>query len=269
MSEGNQLTVRNNPLPVIHKVEDLMSIGHMFEQSGMFGCSQQGQGMVLAMTCIQEGMTPLQFIERYHIVEGRPSMRADAMLARLLELGGSYEVVARDPDRASIKATFRGATYTSTLTWLDAQNEPFTKDRSGKVKNNWASPRSRMQMLWARVVSDAVRVVCPLANFGSYTEEEIRDMVPTPSTAHADTEQASVQPLKVVEPAEVIPPETQSASVDFNVMPIGKFKGKPWGEFTDRQLENALNLANEAILDGHKAAIRTEIDKRQAAGGAQ
>lgn len=275
MSENNQLTVRHSLMPVIHKIDDLVQIGKMFEESGMFGCSQQGQGTVLAMTCIQEGMTPLQFIERYHIVEGRPSMRADAMLARLLELGGSYQVVARDADKASIEAQFRNAVYTSTLTWADASQEPFTKDRGGKPKHNWATPRSRMQMLWARVVSDAVRVVCPLANFGSYTEEEIRDMAPAPVV---DEPTRTRKPtMTVVEATEVLPPAEKPAQIenvevvgdgtDYSVMPVGKFKGKAWADFTDVQLEKALTLANEAIVEGHKVAIRAELDKRNAAGG--
>ena len=280
------------PLP-INGVQDLITIGQVFEQSGMFGCSQQGQGLVLAMTCHQSGMTPLQFIERYHIVEGRPTMRADAMLARLLELGGTYEVLAREPDRAIIKAKFRAAEFTASLNWQEAQLEPFTKNKRGEIKAPYSTPRSRMQMLWARVVSDAVRTVCPLANFGAYTPEEVSDFelerarpadvvsARTPAIVSVDEPPAAAATkLEVLPPAaaatklEVLPPaiagDAQPAAgestPDFSVMPMGKFKGKAWSEFTDNQLANALKLANAEITDGHKVAIQAELTKRQTAG---
>ena len=261
--------------------EEMTRVGQLFEQSGMFGCTQQGQGTVLAMTCLMTGMNPLEFQQTYHIVQGRPTMRADAMLARLLEFGGTYEIIARDADRAAIKATFRDASGTFTLNWQEAQLEPFTKGRDGKPKDNWASPRGRMQMLWARVVSDAVRTVCPLAVRGSYTPEEVIDFDP-PARAHqpapvakpvdqepVPTTEEPSRPLTTPPAKEIVTPEVLPAPgpVDFNVMPAGKFKGKPWTEFTDGQLAKALELDKPEFTTSHKDAVRAEIARR-AQGGA-
>ena len=50
--------------------------------------------------------------------------------------------------------------------------------KDGKTyKDNWATPRSRMQMLWARVVSDGVRTMAPEICSGIYTPEETADIV--------------------------------------------------------------------------------------------
>ena len=53
--------------------------------------------------------------------------------------------------------------------------EDYTKGRNGQLKDNWSTPRRRMQMMWARAVSDGVRTVCPLATRGHYTPEEAVD----------------------------------------------------------------------------------------------
>ena len=67
-------------LPV-KSMNDLAKIGQMIAQSGMAGASNEGQGLIVAMTCHQQGITPLEFIRTYHIIDGKPSMKADAMAA--------------------------------------------------------------------------------------------------------------------------------------------------------------------------------------------
>lgn len=256
------MTEQNNALSIVPGVSDLEKIGALFENSGVFGCTTPGQGFVIAMTCIQSGMTPLKFVQTYNIIEGKPSMRSDAMLSRLLELGGSYEIVNRTPEVASIKATFREATGTFTLTWEEAQEEPFVRTRDGKLKKNWASPRVRMQMLWARAVSDAVRTVCPLANGGSYTPEEIQDF-----SDHVPPRAAESAPAMVAvaaKAAEAIKSEpVEVASVNPDVMPVGKYAGQPWSDFTEKQLQLTLATAKPEITDAHKVSIRAELERRE------
>lgn len=265
---------------------DLALVGKAFESSGMFGCKQEGQGLVLAMSCHMAGMTPIEFIETYHILDGKPTMRADTMLANLLKLGGKYEVIIRDASRACIKASFRDATTTVTLTWDDAKQEPFVYKGDGKtLKTNWATPRARMQMLWARVTSDAVRTVCPLANKGCYTPEEIMDLRSDDSQPAPAEQRKHVAPQAITIPAEtvttppaqkpsdaapvIIQPEViPPAPVDCTVMPIGKQAGKKWTDFGDASLAKALLLPRDQypeLTDGHIAAIQAEIERRKAA----
>jgi len=241
-----------NKLPAISGVSEMIQIGEVFERSGMFGCSQQGQGLLIVMTCIQAGITPLEFIERYHIIDGRPSMRADAMLARFLELGGKYEVIERSAKTAAINCVFRGAQYGARLTWDEASAEPFTKDSKGKIKRNWATPRSRMQMLWARVVSDAVRTVCPLVCQGSYTPEELGDMqADEPRRVDCELEP---EPMRTAKPIEAEP-------VAYNVVPTGRLVGKPYSELTEEQL--AFMSKWDKVTPAHRAAAKLEIENRK------
>ena len=260
----NDLVVKNT-LPV-KSIAELEAIGTLFERSGMFGCTQQGQGLVLAMTCVMENKTPLEVVETYHIIDGRPSKRADAMLASLIELGGSYKIIERSPTCAKIELKYKDASYTETYTWEEAQKEPYVYQKDGKtLKKNWATPRARMQSLWARVTSDGVRVVCPLANRGNYTPEEIQDEIqPSPviitTTVTESPASSAMSAEQVMTDAEIVDPE---------IIPLGDQKGKPWSVLTNEQLKKCRNLKNKEITPDHVKAIDAELAKREGSNNGQ
>ena len=170
-------------LAVYQRIADPISgaaiYGKEIAKSRLCNCENESQGIVLAMECFARGVTALQLAEDYHIIEGKLSMRADAMLAGFNERGGKFRVVNRTADCAEIELTLDGQTIVEKLTWEEAQQEPhpFTHDKAGKkiLKKNWATPRARRQMLWARVVSEGVRTLCPGVNRGRYTPEEVED----------------------------------------------------------------------------------------------
>ena len=175
---------------VFNSMQALETFGNYIFQSNMFGARNPAEGFVIGITCQQEGMTLLQFKERYHVMMGQVTIKSEAMLANLLELGGEYEIQARTPDRVAIKLTYKKASFFSEIKWEDIKDEAYTranKDANGRnyadnvpieqrrYKDNWSTPRRRMQMMWARAVSDGVRAVCPLATRGHYTPEEAVD----------------------------------------------------------------------------------------------
>jgi hypothetical protein len=165
-------------------MDAVVKFGDSMFRSGMFGCQTPDQGRMLALVCMSERKSPTEIMRTYHIIENKLSMRADAMLAIFRMLGGEHEVLHRTPEIASIRlidGKTRARKQTDfTFTWEEAQQEPFPygkPDKDGKpvLKKNWATPRARMQMLWARVVSDAVRTLKPEVNWGVYTPEETAD----------------------------------------------------------------------------------------------
>lgn len=160
---------------VVNPLEFVDRLGDAIAKSGMFGCKNVESGKVLAMTCFSERKSPTEIARRYHIIEGRLSMKAGAMLADFRVRGGRHRIVERTPERASIELTIDGQSQQFTFTWEEAQQEPFIRDKDGKVKKNYATPRTRMQMLWARVVSDSVEAMAPEIAYGVYTPEEISD----------------------------------------------------------------------------------------------
>lgn len=203
-SETRSLTVYERmPDPL----EATRMLGNAIAKSGMFGCGSVEAGQVFAMECLARRMPPLMLAERYHVICGKLSMKAEAMLAGFEAEGGKYKVLSRTPDLVEIEVTINDGTHRLSLSWEDAQKEPFVYDvkeaeavkllATGKkppLKPKYATPRARMQMLWARLVSDSVRFLCPKVVSGAYTPEEISDFdeVAAESPKPAASGQASV-----------------------------------------------------------------------------
>ena len=152
------------------------------------GCDLKA-GRALAMMLLRRNMDAMDFIQRYHLIGGKPTMRADAMLAEFrLNHGGKHRIIDRTPDLAKCEFTTReGDVYVCELSWGDAQLEryPWAKgcgpgtDKQQPVfanlKDNWATPQGRKQMLWARLTSDSLRAIVPELVAGIYTPEEAID----------------------------------------------------------------------------------------------
>lgn len=259
----------------IQSVADLTTIGSAFAASGMFGIKNAGAGVVLAMTCIQQKITPLEFIQTYHIIEGKPSMRADAMLADFCsKYDGEFTIQERSAERVAIELKRGDKTFPAAFTWKEAQEENYCycKD-SKKLKDNWSTPRRRMQMMWARLISDSIRAFCPQVVKGTYTPEEIEEFsdsrqekaveVPA-SLADVQTRMnqstgIATEPEATVIDAEVVQePEAteQSADIDYTRCPDvpnmpASLRGLPWAGMKEAVLQNALS----AIMSGKYAEL--------------
>ena len=227
--------VKHEPMPV-QSMADLSIAGQLIAQSGLLGAKNPAEGFLIATTCHQTGMSLLTFGETYHVYQGKISMKADAMLARFNELGGTHKVVSRTADLAVIEVTWDGTATPFSLSWEEAREEPFVYSggpnkqmeelkkpfEQRSLKDKYKTARARMQMLWARVMSDAIRCVCPQANKGSYTPEEVSDF--------------NDAPVRGSEPVVISDEEVQSRVIDVvyvehpELCPIGgpEYVNKPW-----------------------------------------
>lgn len=86
MNPENQLTT-SGPTQ-LSSWEDMERMAKNVADSKMFGISNAAQAMCLFSICQAEGLNPIMALRRYHLIEGRPSMRADAMLAEFIKAGG-------------------------------------------------------------------------------------------------------------------------------------------------------------------------------------
>lgn len=166
------------------------TLGESIHKSGIFGCQNHYQGKVFAL----EAMTGtfLRLANAYHVFpSGRLTRKADDMLAGFVEIGGDYSILQRDQDAVSISMTLNCETTEFGMTWEDAQKEPFVyqgkeseviaklaKGEIPPLKPKYATPHSRMQMMWARLISDSVRAMAPQVAAGRYTPEEMSDFLP-------------------------------------------------------------------------------------------
>ncbi|TWT65647.1 hypothetical protein [Crateriforma conspicua] len=162
---------------VPNAVELINVMGEAIAKSQMLGCQNADQGRVLAMACLAKQQDPLSLAQRYDIIQGKLAMKSAAMLAEFRARGGRQKMIERTPEAAEVELSIDDSIERFRLTWEEAQQEDFTKDKKGNIKSNYSFPRKRMQMLWARVVSDGVNVMCPEVNCGLYTPEEVGDII--------------------------------------------------------------------------------------------
>jgi hypothetical protein len=202
--------------------------------SKMFGVENQAQAMALMLLCQAEGLHPMMALRRYHLIEGRPAFRADALQGEFEKEGA---ILWHQRDEKVCAATF----FRHHVAHLDAQAIPRAKerflrlskgedasdlaqvdevtiirtiedaiakrvamrwDRTGNkwvMKHNWLqSPR---QMLHARCLTEGVRAINPGLIAGVYIEDEILD-IPANVTESVTIEPTNGDPRPVMGIAE-------------------------------------------------------------------
>ena len=60
-------------------------------QSRMFGFKTKDEALAIMLLCQAEGLHPGIAMRDYHVIQGRPTLKADAMLARFQQAGGSVK----------------------------------------------------------------------------------------------------------------------------------------------------------------------------------
>lgn len=195
----------NASLSVYGKINDpiqaMQVMGEMIAGSGMFGCTKTEQGMVLAMQCLAEGKAPLELAKTYHIIEGKLTMRADAMLGRYLASGGKVKWTERSDKRVAAIWICDGNEVEIAVTIEEMTKNGVALGNNGKLKTNWQ--RFPRQMLTARNISEAIRLLMPQIVAGIYTPEEVSDF------SNNDKQVIPVQTVPVVQQ-----PQIQQAKVE-------------------------------------------------------
>ena len=159
---------------VYDRISDPMSaiktLGRSIFLSGIFGLDKPEQGEILAMQCMVEKKSPLELARTYHFIQGQLAIRADALLAKFHQAGGSVDWTERTDEK--VRATFRKGTASAEIV-ADMKEYVGNGTALGKdkqLKDNWKKwPR---RMLTARAISEGVRLIAPECCFGTYTVEE-------------------------------------------------------------------------------------------------
>jgi hypothetical protein len=173
---------------VYDRISDPMSaiktLGRSIFLSGIFGLDKPEQGEILAMQCMVEKKSPLELARTYHFIQGQLAIRADALLAKFHQAGGSVDWTERTDEK--VRATFRKGTASADIV-ADMKEYVGNGTALGKdkqLKDNWKKwPR---RMLTARAISEGVRLIAPECCFGTYTVEEL-DATPSRPYARHNT----------------------------------------------------------------------------------
>ena len=153
---------------------DMERMATVIAQSGLFGIKTPTQALALMLIAQAEGLHPATAARDYHVISGRPALKADAMLSKFQAAGG--KVQWHEYTDVSVSATFShpqgGAVK---IGWTIDQ-----ASRAGLTgRDVWKQyPRA---MLRARVISEGIRTVYPGVLAGMYTPEEVGDIAPNPA----------------------------------------------------------------------------------------
>jgi hypothetical protein len=173
-------------------VADIEKMAGAIAKSKMFGMKTTEEAFALMLIAQAEGMHPAIAARDYHVIQGRPTLKADAMLARFQNAGGKVQWdVYTD---AEVTGTFSHPSGGSLkLTWTFAQ-----ASKIGLTgKDNWKNyPRA---MLRARVISEGIRTVYPGCVVGTYTAEELEEIPKAKDMGMVEEVVAAVEEVKAVQ----------------------------------------------------------------------
>jgi len=190
---------------VVVSLNEMQTIANAVAKSGLFGMKTPEQALALMAISQAEGMHPALAVRDFHIIQGRPALKADAMLARFQQSGGTVKFTEYTDKR--VAATFSHPQG-------GAIEVDWTMERAKQAglggKDNWKNyPR---QMLRARVISEGIRTIFPGCVSGFYTPEEVQDFTAT-SAPMPPIQTAAANAPEVIE-GEIVLPDTTALNAD-------------------------------------------------------
>ena len=207
-------------------------------KSGLFGVKTPDQAMALMLVAQAEGMHPAIAARDYHVINGRPTLRADAMLARFQQAGGKVEWGEYTDQR--VVGTFshpQGGSVRIEWTTKMAQDAGLTRNPTWK-----SYPR---QMLRARCISEGIRTIYPGVAIGTYTPEEAEDMAPRPARDMGPVEEVAPPPPPVVDVEALIEQIQLASTLEFLETLRPQMRQVPKGPDRDRVVAAVQRRAEE------------------------
>ena len=181
---------------VMIPLEQIGMMAKAVSDSGLFGIKSEAAAFSLMCIAQADGIPPIKAAVQYHIIDGKPSLKSEAMLARFQASGGKIRWKERTPQRCTL--------------WLE-------HPQAGEIEVTWDIERAKAaglagrntwkaypaQMMSARCISEGIRALYPACVGGFYTPEEVRDFdAPQPeSPKPAQAAKAAMPKPKAAKPA--------------------------------------------------------------------
>jgi hypothetical protein len=174
-------------------VSDMTVMADSIVKSGFYGFKTKEQVMAVMLVAQAENKHPASVVQEYDIIQGKPALKSQAILARFQLSGGSVQWDVVTPK--AVKGTFKhpqGGSLTVEWTIEMAKQAGIYREGSG-----WS--KYPEDMLRARVISRAVRSIYPACILGHYATEEVMDF-DSPAPKHMGVVEDVKQPIEVLQP---------------------------------------------------------------------
>ena len=154
----------------IRTVDDAERLARIAVASGLTALRRPEEAAVILLTGRELGLAPMQSLRGIHVVQGRPVLSADLMVAIVRRSGlcASWRTVETTPDTCTIETRREGEPEVARKTWTIADAARAGLTAKG---GNWKAYPA--QMLRHRCASDLAREVYPDVVIGCYTRDEI------------------------------------------------------------------------------------------------
>ena len=173
--------------------------------SGLFGMKDKNSVLALMAVAQAEGLHPATAARDFHIIQGRPALKADAMLARFQNAGGKVEWKDYKDDKVTgVFSHPNGGDLAVTWTIEQATKIGLVKPGSGWQK----FPRA---MLRSRCISEGIRSVFPGSVTGFYSPDEVENFESTPVKPQVLKEMGNIQ---VVAPEVTVKAGTEAITIE-------------------------------------------------------
>ena len=190
-------------------LEAMDRLGQEIYDSRMFKTGSVGAAKMLAFACLAKRRDPFEIRDKVHVGEDGLTGKSEAILAKFQTRGGRVKWIRYDDACASANFThpdFCPEPLLFSISWDEIKDKGFVKSKSGALKTNYQD--SRQQMLRARVITNAIRMIDPASCMGFFDVGEVPDEeAPTMGAAPAAERPPSSTPaageLKIVE-AEIV-----------------------------------------------------------------
>jgi hypothetical protein len=233
-------------------MDAVKTMGDWIAHSGMFGCVKPEQGYVLALECIASRMTPLSWKRENHLINGNITMKSESMLSGLMNAGWDVDWIQFDA-AAAIADFSKGAKKVRVaFTSDDAKQAGLLPAKPG---SGWA--KFPAEMLRARVISKATRMLDPRITQGRYTPEELADIsntAPTPTVTAPTRQTVNVTPESTFSLVEKLEQILEPHSDIANAFLLSKNLIKEGQNFRDVSTK----VANMIIADSDSFLIKAK-----------
>jgi predicted nucleic acid-binding Zn-ribbon protein len=173
------LSPSNLPLDLENlSLNQINFIGQTMAKSGMFPDVNDGAKALVKILAGKEiGVTPFQAMTNIHIIQGKATMGANLMAAKV-KGSGKYDYRVMDLTNETCSILFKQRDPLAEGGWADLGKFTYSLEdakRAGLVKTGSSWEKYPSNMLFARAISSGVRIYCPDVFNGNlvYVPEEL------------------------------------------------------------------------------------------------